>query len=106
MPTYKRSDSDVVNTTLYEHDSDCCTYLGQHEIWEGPYDGKYDLYICRSFGNFTVLARYSSNGPDYYSGLCLAKNHPPLYEAAKRAVLLGFLTNQQVEDAINPRHDR
>lgn len=72
---------------LYEHDSDCCTYLGQLRQKDGPYRGLYDLYYCPQMGSPTVLARWSSSGPDYYSGVCFASpdRNPLLFEALNRA---------------------
>jgi hypothetical protein len=43
----------------YDHDCDACVYLGQYE--------QYDLYYCP--GEPTIVCRYSSDGPDYRSGL-------------------------------------
>lgn len=46
----------------YEHDCDSCVYLGQFE--------QYDLYYCHH--EPTIVCRFSSEGPDYYSGLTFA----------------------------------
>lgn len=51
----------------YEHDCDKCIFLG--------YEGKYDLYTCFKEDEpiiITLIVRYSSEGPDYYSGLSYA----------------------------------
>ena len=46
---------------LFEHDCDCCLYLG-------TYNGA-DLYFCPSdMGIPTVISRFSSEGGDYASG--------------------------------------
>lgn len=46
----------------YKHDCEACKFLG--------WDFHYDLYYCDQGGKAdTVIARYSSYGPDYYSGL-------------------------------------
>lgn len=58
----------------YQHDCDCCVYLG-------PYR-EYDLYLHPTSPR-TVIARRSSDGPDYIAGVELA--HPALIEADRRA---------------------
>jgi hypothetical protein len=63
----------------FEHDCDHCVFLGHYE--------NADLYICP--GN-TVLARFSSDGPDYESGFCAIPHYPRLQEAARRAVAKGY----------------
>ena len=69
----------------YQHDCDNCKPLGEH--------GDADLYFCDQGGaGITVIARYSSDGADYTSGLCAAPFVPDLGEAKKRAVALGLLT--------------
>lgn len=52
----------------FDHDCDSCTFLGcLHR------EGKtYDLYYCKR-GGPTVIARFGSEGPDYMSGLELAR---------------------------------
>lgn len=57
----------------YIHDCQQCRYLG-------PYK-EYDLYVCSHKDQKidTVVARYSSDGPEYYSGVNLVK----LYRAGK-----------------------
>ncbi len=49
---------------LFEHDCEKC-------IWLGPYRG-HDLYYHPG-ENQTVVARFGNDGPDYYSGLEIAK---------------------------------
>lgn len=46
----------------YVHDCDSCIYLGQYK--------KYDLYYCS--GEYTIVCRYSDEGPDYTSGIVFA----------------------------------
>ena len=46
----------------FTHDCDACTFLGTYD--------EADLYHCGQGGRIpTVIARYSSEGPDYASGL-------------------------------------
>ncbi len=52
---------------LYQHDSTCCVYLGtfhsQTHRWV-------DLYFCDQGGiHPTLIGRFSSDGPDYASGI-------------------------------------
>lgn len=69
----------------YAHDCDRCKPLGEF--------GGDDLYFCKQGGGMdTVIARHSSIGSDYASGLCFADVHPALGEAKKRAIKLGYLT--------------
>lgn len=93
MPDYQGS------ITLYTHDSNCCTYLGMSIRDDGPYKGEYDLYYCRT----TLLARYSDDGPDYYSGTCFAAEdrNPVLWEASRRAIAMGLMTQEQVDSEVN-----
>ena len=66
----------------HTHDCDKCYPLGEL--------GEYDLYFCEQGGTLpTVIARYSSNGPDYMSGL--PSLLPPLQEAEKRARIVGLI---------------
>ncbi len=73
-----------MNTPRFKHDCDICKYLGMYE--------EYDLYFCEN--EPTVIARYSSNGPDYMSGLMFATENrsKPLYEAKKLAIQQGLIT--------------
>lgn len=99
MPNYKGT------ITLFEHDSDCCEYLGVHVIDEGPYEGKYDLYVCvvGGFGRSTLIARYSGDGPDYYSGTVFATGNRnlALYEAGRRAIALEWITQGEIDREVN-----
>lgn len=47
---------------VFEHDCDECVFLGHYE--------KHDLYYCGKDIE-TVIARWSSDGPDYASGVPL-----------------------------------
>jgi len=54
-----------MNTKRYEHDCDACIFLDR---WK-----EYDLYICIADDKLlNFVARHSSNGPDYTSGLNVA----------------------------------
>lgn len=69
----------------YQHNCDKCKPLGEH--------GDADLYFCDQGDlGMTVIARYSSDGADYTSGLCAAPFVPDLGEAKKRAIAVGLLT--------------
>lgn len=88
----------------YLHDCTGCIFLGNHE-WQGQ---TYDLYTCRQGINWpTVLARFSSDGPDYLSGLEVARQieilplheadrSHPLVEAMRRAKEHGHLTKKDL----------
>ncbi len=60
---------EAMRPPLYEHDSDCCTYLGQF--------AKHDLYYCPQGNIPTVIARFGSDGWQYCSGMAFA-NHPAI----------------------------
>lgn len=66
---------------MYRHDCNQCKYLGS-------YEGS-DLYFCER--EPTVIARYSSDPPDYSSGLVFCGSNAPLKEAARRAIQAGFI---------------
>jgi hypothetical protein len=63
----------------FEHDCTWCVFLGHYR--------DADLYICP--GN-SIIARFSSDGPDYESGFCAIKHYPRLQEAAIRAQARGY----------------
>jgi hypothetical protein len=75
----------------YDHDCDACTFLG---TWRG--DAKHgagihdhDLYYCG--GRWpTVIARCSSEGSDYMSGIVFRTHNPAIEEGCKRAEALGL----------------
>lgn len=82
------------NSPLFEHDCTCCTFLGR-------FDGQ-DLYHHGGSVETTLIARWSSDGPDYTSGLVFSKPfrnavdgkmkpaNKWLAEARKRAERLGL----------------
>jgi hypothetical protein len=73
----------------FRHDCTACTYLGAH-------DGQ-DLYHCLQMGALpTVIRRFSSEGPDYVSGMALADIDPVLAEARRRAALSGLTAHLDV----------
>lgn len=73
----------IVPTPRFEHDCTECRYLG--------YTEKADLYWCPQGGYPTVIARYSSDPPDYSSGLAFVGSIPDITEAAARARVKGLL---------------
>jgi hypothetical protein len=73
----------VETKPFFVHDCDTCTFLGS-------IDG-HDLYVHTSDLHPTVIARWSSDGPDYFSGLVFADHNPLLGEAKRRAVELNLL---------------
>jgi len=76
-----------MNDPHYTHDCEGCTHLGDIDV-----DGTvYDLYFCPQGYTPTVIARFSSNGPDYVSGLIFAqKGYEPLATALARATEQGL----------------
>lgn len=73
---------------LHRHDCDCCHFLGRYRTE----NGEADLYAHPGKLMPTVIARFSSDGPDYSSGLCFAYGSSPnLSEARRRAELLGVM---------------
>ncbi len=73
--------------TLHQHDSESCTFLGTVD--------NQDLYFSEQGGfGATVIARYGSDGPDYFSGLCFSKEGI-LRIAAERAIEKGLLTREE-----------
>jgi len=67
----------------FDHGCPRCTFLGQ---WN-----EFDLYFCPQGSLPTVIARRSSEGPDYTSGMALAHLCPELGEARRRAQEKGLL---------------
>lgn len=73
------------DTPQFEHDCDRCLFLGRYN--------NVDLYVCaRSNIADTVIARHSSEGSDYTSGLIFAHRNiiPDLSEAMERAIARGI----------------
>lgn len=68
----------------YKHNCDNCIFLGNYK--------EHDLYFCEN--EPTVIARYSSRGPDYTSGLSFAteEGNVCLFEAKKRAIEKGLIS--------------
>lgn len=73
----------------FKHDCDACIYLGHFE--------DHDLYYCGADGGMpTVIARWSGSGPEYASGLTIAKardfkrmeDNAPDYSRALRVAYL------------------
>ena len=90
MVTCEAMATDSLPPTRYKHDCDRCIYLGR---WD-----EYDLYFCADdLLGPTVVARYSSHGPDYASGLRVAAMIPELAEARTRAIAAGLLTSDMGE---------
>ena len=68
----------------YKHDCAACTFLGRSS--EG-----HDLYYCTQGGTFpTVIARRSSDGSDYVSGVVFAEHHKSIGEGVALSKALGF----------------
>jgi hypothetical protein len=67
---------------LYIHDCDLCTFLGTS-------DGKSDLYVC--LPGKTLIARHSSDGPDYTSGFAYVGVSTVITEAYVRAYRRGLV---------------
>ena len=73
----------------FKHDCEVCQYLGHFE--------DHDLYYCGAHGGMpTVIARWDGSGPEYTSGLIIAKARDfksmrttPL--AASRALRVAYL---------------
>lgn len=84
----EKKESDTVSNkpARYPHDCTISHYLGWY--------AEYDLYFCGE-DDPTVIARYGIDG-DYYSGLSFATSDgtPSLYEAKKRAIKAGLLTEK------------
>ena len=70
----------------FQHDCEKCKPLGE---FEGA-----DLYYCEAqlIGGPTVIARHSSDGADYQSGMVFADKIPALGEARNRAIAAGYMT--------------
>jgi hypothetical protein len=75
----------MTDKPCYDHDCTTCVFLGHY--------GAADLYVHPS-GHKTVIARYSSKGSDYASGL-FATGLLDLNEAKRRAVERGILSIQE-----------
>lgn len=56
---------------LFEHDCDKCKFLGRYtygaSFMDGPRETTVDLYSCKGRFELSLIARFSSEGPDYSS---------------------------------------
>lgn len=86
---HDREREDDYGTPNYLHDCEACVFLG------GVDD--YDLYWCGQGGiRSTVIGRFSSNGPDYISGLDYARDNEKLALAVVRAFKMGLLSDEDM----------
>ena len=78
---------DKIITPRYDHDCDSCVFLGSHRL--------HDLYFCPQHGIPTIIARFSDEPSDYYSGMSFGKNKiiEPLFAAYRKAVDRGLITD-------------
>jgi hypothetical protein len=79
----------TVEKPRYEHDCDNCDFLGRHE--------EYDLYYHPNRPEWylpSVIARWSSDGPDYISGLAFVPQHSALFECYLRATRAGLVDGE------------
>jgi hypothetical protein len=86
-----------VSVPRYRHDCRECKFLGTYEKDVFESDGReeddqlVDLYTCNAVGYRTLIARYSSDGPDYTScpqghlSPISKKTSPELWECDRRA---------------------
>jgi hypothetical protein len=72
-----------METPLFNHDCERCKFLG---TFKGT-----DLYFCNKSWRITLISRYSSDGPDYTSGMFLVGHDEHITEANKRAFSAGLL---------------
>jgi hypothetical protein len=70
------------NQPLFEHDCDTCIFLGIYN--------NHDLYYHPGILS-TIIARFSSDGPDYISGIVFARHNEILAEAKWRAIKMGLI---------------
>ena len=71
----------------YEHDCNNCVYLG--DTFDNEARKTVDLYFCSSTP--TLIARHSSDGPDYISGMVFVDRYQALATAFARAYAKGIL---------------
>jgi len=79
-----------ITKPIHEHDCSRCLFLGTHK--------SHDLYFCEQSGHPTVIARYSSKGSEYISGVEFGKMaieegdfDKPIAQAYMRAKTIGLL---------------
>ena len=89
----------------YKHDCDKCKFLGLY--YQSP-KRRYDLYICVHGNNSSIIARFSADGPDYWSAdLSLAirlscdERHEFARIAIKRAVQEKLITPEMALEALS-----
>jgi hypothetical protein len=66
----------------YKHDCKACQFIGCLQ--------EFDIYACPQGGNPTIVARFSSKGPDYFSG------HPLHVAGLHIHLSIGWLSDAQV----------
>lgn len=86
----KKVEEATYGTPMFAHDCESCIFLGGGSL-EGDREVWYDYYYCGQGGRPTVIARYSSDGPDYLSGMDNVPTTPPLQEAYRRAKNAGLI---------------
>jgi hypothetical protein len=87
----------------FEHDCESCVFLGRYTrpVADGTGNRRHpprdhDLYYCAGAHDPTVIARYGSDGPEYASGMEIARafltDQPDseLSEALRRAQARGL----------------
>jgi len=76
----------------YTHDCDACVFLGPYRAQ----DRKYDLWVCPSeIGGPSLIARFSSEGPDY--GSMLASMLPQFNRSSPNAALYSEIGKRAYE---------
>lgn len=78
----------MIEKPKFKHDCESCVFLGR---FEGA-----DLYYCAGQRTETIVARFSSEGADYTSGLCFGKKriNRHLAQAYDLAVCQGWLIDR------------
>ncbi len=84
-----------MNKPTFIHDCKKCVFLGS-VVFE---EQLYDLYVCSHKDKEidTVVARYGDEGREYGSGVYFRDTIPPLGEAYRRAVALGYKLKKEDE---------
>lgn len=88
-----------MDTPKYDHDCKKCVFLGNFTDDEIDYD----LYVCSHEFPFidTLIGRYSSDGPDYCSGVYFIKTIAPIGEAYKRSLEKGYILKKMDTGVLN-----
>lgn len=91
-PTSQPQGPDGPEGPRYEHDCTCCVFLGRYDEGDRPYDLYYHPDTGESRYWITIVARYSSEGANYMSGMCFGYTGRcrPLVEARRRAEAAGL----------------